>query len=239
MTSSSRVSYVKINFWSYSISSKFRWPKDQKKAGKVQKKPGVNRVKKHSSSHSQTLWLFLQIIWEHFGVWIFWSRDLMFPWQPSFGRQFYPNFVFSAYFQFSKDFRFLRRVPSKIFTVFASWYCFRLFQIKFGDFLNTVLRWRIQDDGSKMADIFKVWRYFEVIWYHDCHQNKHVWMPYTPHKFTCFRSHFSFTPSSPRSLSIGYLPSFTIPFIASSGFTGFHRFLSRNLLFLSTNQRDY
>ena len=52
-------------------------------------------LKEHSSNHGQTLSIFLKIIWEHFGVSICLSHDLMFG-TKSFDRPFYPNLVFSA-----------------------------------------------------------------------------------------------------------------------------------------------
>ena len=55
-------------------------------------------------------------------------------------------------FQFSWDFRFLRRVSSKIFAIFASLYCSRFFSNQiwwFSDISEQLKnpRWRIQDGG--------------------------------------------------------------------------------------------
>ena len=74
-------------------------------------------LKEHSRNWDQTLWLFLKIIWEHFDVSIVWLLDLMFPWQPSFDRSFYPNLVI---FSFREIPTFYEGFFPRIFTIFAS-----------------------------------------------------------------------------------------------------------------------
>ena len=83
------------------------------------------------------LWLLLKIISENIGVNIIvWSRDLTFPWQPSFERSFDPNLVFS----FTKSsFQNLYSFCSLIFFLF--------FQIKCGDFLTFLNNLEIQGGG--------------------------------------------------------------------------------------------
>ena len=75
-------------------------------------------IKEHSNNHSQTLWIFLNIIWEHFPVSIFlitWLDVSMATkfWQPILAKFGIFNLIFSSW-----DFCCLQRVYSHLFLQF-------------------------------------------------------------------------------------------------------------------------